>query len=142
MPNIIEARDSIQTQFNNTWNAASLDAGESRPPIAWDNIEFQPPTNSTWARCSVQQNIGDQIGLGGVGERYFRRQGLVFVQVFVPIETGTKLLNKWVTTALSAFEGVEFQDVRFRQSRVQDGTPEESWHSALVISEFSYDTIT
>jgi hypothetical protein len=141
MPNLIEARDSIQSQFSNTWEAASLDAGEVRPTIAWDNIEFEPPTNSTWARCSVQHNIANQVGLGGVGDRYFRREGLVFVQVFVPIETGTKLLNKWVITALSAFEGVEFENVRFRKSRVQDQAPEESWHSALVISEFSYDTI-
>jgi hypothetical protein len=141
MPTLTEARDSIQSQFNTTWDAVALDSGEVRPTIAWDNLEFEPPTNTAWARCSVQHNIGNQIGLGDVGQRYFRREGLVAVQVFVPIESGTIVLNKWVEAALSAFEGVTFEDVRFRKSRAEDQLPDESWHSVLVISEFSYDTI-
>lgn len=141
MTTTIQARDSIHTVFHTAWLAESLDIGETRPEIAWDNFQFVPEEVKPFARFVVKHLAGTQETLGGVGNRVFRKSGIVFVDLFLPKDTGVSSLDKWSKTARSAFEGVQAGGVWFRDVITLEQDPEEEYIRALTQSDFQYDEI-
>lgn len=141
MPTTTAARDTIQTTFNTAWLAQSLDTGEVRPEIAWDNLQFNPPEVLPFARFMIKHLAGSQETLGSVGNRVFRKQGIIFVDLFIPKNTGMVTLEKWSATARTAFEGIQATGVWFRNVITLEQDPEEEYLRALTQSDFQYDEI-
>lgn len=67
----------FQTEWNDYW------------PIEWQNQTDRIDKSSNWARFSIQEGDRD---LASVGTRMTRTYGVVFVQLFVPLESGTKTM--------------------------------------------------
>lgn len=81
MTTLAEAKDAMLTEYVNNTILASTQ-------ITLENEQFEPPLDTPWVRASVRHFDGGQDSLGGVGARKFERVGSMFVQVFVPQDTG------------------------------------------------------
>lgn len=135
MTTFLTARDLISTAFNTGWSA--------RTPVAWNNVQFTPPDTSAWVRFSVTNNFSSQQNLGSAPNRSFRRQGIVFVQVFVPLDDETGLENGDILAeaALSIFEGKQVSGIWFRNGSIAEVGPTDRWFQYNVTFDFQYDEI-
>ena len=95
-----QADKAIQAAFLSIWGTTT--------PIAWDNKAFDAESlNVPWVRLNVQFTTGSISSLGIVGDRRFRNEGFVFVQVFTPVGGGKSANTILATTARNAFRGVQ-----------------------------------
>lgn len=137
MPSPKTMRNAIYEAFLTGWGSATavlIEDQEGVPPVA----------NDPWVRISVQHNDGEQAALGGeAGNQFFRRFGVVFVQVFVPRGKGTNDLDDYSYTALKVFEGQAVLGAFFRNCRITSLPPDRDskWAQANVVAEFQYDDI-
>lgn len=81
MTTLLEAKDAMLTEYvTNTILATTQ--------VTLENEQFTPPDDTPWVRASVRHFDGGQDSLGGVGSRKFSRIGALFVQIFIPQDTG------------------------------------------------------
>lgn len=128
-----DAREAILLAFTTAW--------AERAPYVFDNEDFTAPKDAPWARVAVRHSGGGQETIGPPGARRFERRGTVFVQVFVPQNTGTIALGSLATVVRETFEGVTLAGttVRFSGVIVRDGGPDGSWFGTTVEAPFTYD---
>ncbi len=81
MTTLIQAKDAMLTEYVDNTILLSTQ-------ITLENEQFEPPDDTPWVRASVRHFDGGQDSLGGVGLRKFSRVGSMFVQVFLPQDTG------------------------------------------------------
>lgn len=130
-----EADKAIQAAFLATWGTST--------PIDWDNKPFDVEgQNGPWVRLSVQFVSGSISALGIVGDRLFRNQGLVFVQVFTPVGGGKSPNTLLATTARNVFRGVQLAGgLWFRNEGINDVGPDGKWYQQNVSAEFIFDEV-
>lgn len=81
MTTLIQAKVAmIEEYVNNTILPAAQ--------VTLENEQFEPPSDLEWVRVSVRHFDGGQESLGDVGLRKFSRVGALFVQIFIPQDTG------------------------------------------------------
>ena len=76
-----QAKDAMLTEY--VTNTILPDA-----QVTLENEQFEPPTDLPWVRASVRHFDTGQYSQGGVGSRKFQRVGALFVQIFIPQDTG------------------------------------------------------
>ena len=81
MTTLAEAKTAMLEEYVN--NTTLADA-----QVTLENEQFEPPVDTAWVRASVRHFDGGQDSLGGVGQRKFSRVGSLFVQIFIPQDTG------------------------------------------------------
>jgi hypothetical protein len=86
---------------------ARLSANWATTPIDWENVDFDTPNNSPWIRLSVLNGESDRRNINS-GKRHL---GLVVIQIFVPINTGTNTIRGYADTLAAVFEDQDFDDV-------------------------------
>ncbi len=74
-----ETRSEIETWFAAAW---------TRTPIAWENVDIEPPDNAGWVRLSIESESADQIGFGS--GRLVRHRGKILVSCRVPAGSGAQ----------------------------------------------------
>jgi hypothetical protein len=67
-------------------------------PVAWENQRFNRPANSAYVDFSVQFGAIVRANIGENGRD--RHHGLINVQLQVPEDTGTRLLNEMSQTVV------------------------------------------
>ena len=139
--NITQARDEIQAVFKTAWEA---DADSQNVTVLYADTAQDVPTSGHWARITVRHSDGRQATLSGeVGQRRFRKFGIVTVQVFT--ESGDGLVTSDTLTAVaeSAFQGVTTNPGRvlFRNVRTVEVGQEGNWHQSNVLASFEYDEV-
>jgi len=118
--------------------------------IDWPGKNFiLPDASATWARWRLQYVLANQSSLSDVGgKRRWQRQGMVMVQVFTPLNTGTELLYSAAEIVVGAYEGkrtpggVWFRNVRISGDSVSDVASEvTNWSQLNVLADFQFDQI-
>lgn len=94
----------VETQFKADW--------ASRSPVKYGNSSFDQPRNSDWVTLSLRWGDSEQASLGPTTRRLERHAGVIVVQVFVPKNSGEKLLN----------EHLDFAAAIFRMQTIRDST--------------------
>lgn len=126
-----EAVDAIAGHFRTGWNARTL--------IAWDNVPAAVDEGVEWVRFSIQHNIEGQET---VADKMFVRRGIVFLQLFVPINTGRDDVDTLTEDALAIFEDSEPFGITFSNATGREiGNVEGRWHQTNIIVEFQYTEI-
>jgi len=137
-----DAIDLIFGEFATAWAA---NAPAPIPVIAWQDIVFDPPdTAASWCRLSVMHNESDIVTLGGVGNRIWRTDGRVFVQIFTRSGKGREDSDALVEVAINAFRGKSIGTtpcVRFRDIKPQEVGPDGAWYQQNVSVHFEYDEV-
>ncbi len=130
-----QARDVIYKQFATDWGSTTA--------IAYQNINYTPPNDgSPWVRLNVIHITSTQASLGGVGDRRFRRRGVVVVQVFTKDGDATYNNDTYADKARGIFEGKKLSGVTFQNVGVETiGSDGFGWYQQNVRAEFWYDAI-
>jgi hypothetical protein len=129
-----EAFNAIVSRYLNEYNGQF--------PIAIDNKKFSIPNPPVkWVRLHVKFNDGKQSSLGKAGNRKYVKYGLIFMQVFTPINTGTDENNTLVDASVNVFDGVRLDDLWMYNGRsVTVGSDGEFFQQNGVV-EFEYELI-
>lgn len=131
-----QARDEMTKQVADAWTA-----GAGGAPLYYDDRPGQkPPTTSAWGRLTVRHNLGDQTTLSNpLGQKLFRRDGILTVQVFTPAGAGLRLADTLAKVVADALEGQSTPGgVWFRKVRIKEEGPDGAWYQLNVVAEFEY----
>lgn len=137
-----DARDAIASHFTDAWNAQAAPVPELRYQDKY--YTGLPAGTATWARLTIIHNLGQQVTLGAVGNRRFRRFGIVTVQIFTPAGDGLTRADAMVKIAMDALEGATTDGgdtVDFRRARFNEVGEDGPWHQTNVTAEFEYDAV-
>lgn len=128
-----EVREAIVSRYLNQFSAQF--------PIAIDNVSFSPPeTPSKWARINVQFNNGSQDTLGRPGNRKFLSSGVVFIQVFTPINTSTNGNDTTARESKILLDGIRIDDLWLYNGRVVTvGNSDSKYWQQNVVIEFDFE---
>lgn len=82
MTDFEDTRAALSSLFQTAWN--------NYVPTEWPNQPSRVDRTGTWARFNIQEGNRE---LADVGTRFTRTYGLVDIQIFCPIDAGTKILT-------------------------------------------------
>lgn len=126
-----QARDEMTALFATAWSPRA---------VLWDGVAGKPPsTRSPWARFTIRHADG---GSAAIGNRRFRREGTIFIQLYAPVGDGLSALDPLTKIAMDAYEGQStaggawFRDVRSREIG-----PDGDWYQVNVLVDFEYHEI-
>ncbi len=133
------ARDDLSNFATAAWNTAVATISPT-PPLFYDNLNQNPPDDgSVWGRLSIQNFDGTRSSLGSATAR-FRRIGMLFVQVFVPIGDGTLTSDQIADSLVEAFEDAgAIGNIWFRDIGQREVGPDGTFHQVNVEVAFTFD---
>lgn len=140
-----EARAALSAFARTSWLAALVVVSlPSTTPIAYDNLNFDPPEDgSTWARLNIQHITADRASLGSPDTCRFRREGLLSIQIFVPLGDGTLVADQIADSLVEAFEDVgAIENIWFRNIRMKEVGSDGTFHQVNVEVDFTFDRVT
>lgn len=109
--------------------------------IAWDNVDFEIPSDkSSWCRFSVQHNVSNFVSFGP--NRRTRRQGIIFVQIFVIENSETLVASQLTDAVVNVFETKQLGGVVFESPDVREAGVSRGWFQVNISVPFYYDDIT
>lgn len=93
-----QERQSIENRFKDNWTATD---------VAYDNVPFNPPTDSEWVRLNI---LNGDSACRAINKRV-RHTGIISVQIFAPVGTGTQTSREYADTVYSIFNNLRFDDI-------------------------------
>lgn len=135
---IEEARDALTGFVKTAWDAATSSA-----PLLYENLKGQRPPDppALWARVHVRHFQGERASLGA--NNRFRRNGRVYVQVFLPVEKGMETLDQAGQALMEAFEDAGgIDNIWFRDSSVREVGSDGTYYQVNVETDFTWDRVT
>jgi hypothetical protein len=115
--------------------------------LAWENVKFDPDEKfpspietDAWVRFNMQHTPGE-AGNASLGNRYFRRTGVIIVQCFTRADTGRVRSNAVVDSVLLFFEQTSVPGTWFRGQSPSEAGDDGSWFQVNVSADFTYDTL-
>lgn len=134
------AEDAIMKRWLTEWDARTF--------TTFENAQFTPPpllepggelVEVAWARVLIRAKESMQETLGPPGSRRFQRKSEVFVQLFVPVDTGTAEANTLAQIARAVFEGVKINsDIHFGAGIIEPIGVTDRWYQVNVTVPFDY----
>ena len=105
-------------------------------PINWDNIAFNQPNNSPWIRLNILNGATEYRAL-----QYKKRyNGIINIQIFVPIKTGTSVARSYADDVCSMFDSVTFDSVECDVSSVTIVGADTKWYQINVDTPYWRDS--
>jgi hypothetical protein len=144
------ARGEIFTQFKTGWDSNSAAVAGYIPEVEWQGVQLRetPDIGKYWVRVSIQTVGENQSSLsvaeGINGQRRYTAFGFVIIQVFAPRSTKDSFQNgiKLAEIAKKIFRGKTTPGkIWFRNVRVNELSPENSFYRLNVVAEFEYDEL-
>lgn len=126
------ARKAVQGFFETQW--------ATRTPIAWPDVDFKPP-KTTWLRFNMVNNTGNQASIGAA-TNYYRRNGLITIQVLAPENKGGVDAIDKADIAASIFIGQRLAGFEFTEVNVREaGNTGDGFYQVIVTIAYRYDTL-
>lgn len=132
-----EAKDQILALFKTAWDTTGYG-------VVYPNKEGDKPNDAVpWARVDIEHFDGGDASLSGVdGTKRYERDGVFTAQIFVPSGEGLSEAYTLANTVSTAFEGkTTAGGVWFRDVRIREVGPTESWFQLNVKATFNYDEV-
>ncbi len=125
-----EARALLETRFQSQW--------ANRTPIAWGNTTPSMP-DGPWVRFTIIHGESRLRSWSGNIMNY-DRTGICFVQVFVPLGSGTRLAADLAYQALTILEGKALGTLSVGTGHVLEvGQGDDAKDQTQVWINFTYD---
>lgn len=135
-----DAVSAIKARFTANW---------SETPICYQNGEaadgglFAPPPDglSAWVYLEVLGAGGQLAGFGG-GNHLLRHRGVIFVHVFVPVNSGTATAFTYADAVAAVFQATSFSGVRCSAASMDgggSGDDKGNWFRVSVSVPFETD---
>jgi hypothetical protein len=142
--NRVDAKNEIFGAVASNWAAVLAPIVGTNNELRYFGLKYssEVPVTKYWGRLSIQTVSEDQETLRNEVRRY-RSYGLVFVQLFAPIndsQAATKL-DQIADALRNLFRHCTAADnVQFSRARIADNIdPEAAWLRANVVAEFEYN---
>lgn len=104
MSNHTTAAEEIKRAWLAAWNAGPLDA----MPVEHENLRFQQPSTGPWGRLTLVTGDTEPAAIGTGAGRLERTPFVLFMQVFMPENTGTKIARQ-AADAMRALDRMSIQ---------------------------------
>lgn len=126
-------RAAITARFKSAWITASL-------PVAYEN-QPAPNIDGPWGRFTVIQGDTDPMQIGGSSTR---GTGFIFLQVFLPLNTGTKKATDCADAFAAIFDRASFRSgtthVACLTTGMADVGERAGWTQKNIRVQFRRDT--
>lgn len=134
MGKVEEIENTIRTRFK-----LLFDDVESYP-VQYDNAPFsEKPDDSPYVTWHVEWDTALNSTLGDLEYRYF---GTAIIEIWVPIESGTKVLNQIIDKVTTVYRSVTDGIVQFRTPRpLNVGVVGEKWRKTNVLCPWQADEV-
>lgn len=130
------------TEARNALMARYLDEFTGQFPIALDNQIFERPNSPTrWVRFNVQFNDGNQDTLGRAGNRKFLKLGLVFIQIFTPVNEATNANDGLANDSLNLMDAIRIDDLWTYNGRIETVGSDGEYYQQNAVLEFEFEDI-
>lgn len=93
-------------------------------PIAFDNVDFDPPNNSEWVRLNILNGASSNRTI----EAKKRHTGAIVLQLFAPKHGGTGTLRGYADTLAEIFEDQTFDDVVCDTASLTNVAGSDEWY--------------
>jgi hypothetical protein len=133
-----ELRDAIGDFVLPIWNTVT-----ERAPLLFENMDNPRAEGNTWGRLTVRQTSATRASLGNACR--FRRFGTVYVQIFVPKNTGLETADAIGEALVEAFENAgQIGNVWFRDVSLREVGPDadSSFYQTNVEASYTFDRLT
>ena len=125
-----EARTALETRFQSGW--------ANTTPIAWGNTTPAMP-DGPWVRFTIIHSDSRLRSWSGNTMNYDRR-GICFVQIFVPLGTGTRTSADLAHQVLNILEGQSLGTLKVGTGSILEvGQGDDAKDQTQVWINFSYD---
>ena len=125
-------RLAIESRFHNNWSTAIK--------VVYDNMKYTPVADTPYVRLSLENIESRQTSLGN--SRLWRNNGLIFIDIFVPEHTGTKILRGYIDTAAAIFRGVTFSGIVCRAPyQPSPGQVLNGWYQMSIAIPYFVDGV-
>ena len=106
-------------------------------PISWENIAFNEPNNKPWVRLTIFNGTTEYRAL-----QYKKRyNGIINVQIFCPIKSGTDLARQYADSICSIFDSVVFESVSCDVASVTIVGADAKWYQINVDTPYWRDSL-
>jgi hypothetical protein len=92
---------AIRSRFHTNWG--------TDPPVKYDNADFTPPDNAAFVAFEIV-NAGEFVASLG-GPIKYRNFGIISINIYAPLNSGTKVLSGYCDTAAAIFRGQQFSSI-------------------------------
>ncbi|MDH5573099.1 MAG: DUF4128 domain-containing protein [Gammaproteobacteria bacterium] len=105
----------------------------------FNNEEYDPPTvDTTWVRLIYKLATGGQETLGKETNRKYERVGMIFAQVFTPINQGSSGAEILAETIQTLYESKKFNGVTCGDAVIRDNGKQDGWYQVSVDINFKF----
>jgi hypothetical protein len=129
------AHSSIRTRFADEWAIA-----QPTIPVAYPNVAFTPPVAAPWVQISIADAESKQVSLGAA-ENFHRHNGVLTVEVFVPVATGDTVALTLADDAANIFRSWQSVGLQFRTPSIRTLGSDGTWYQVDVLIEFWRDSL-
>jgi hypothetical protein len=129
------AHSTIRTRFADEWAIV-----QPTIPVAYPNVAFTPPAAAPWVRLSITDATAKQVSLGAA-QNYHRHNGLVMIEVFVPVATGDSTALTLADDAADIFRSWQSVGLQFRTPSIRTLGSDGTWYQVNVLIEFWRDSL-
>lgn len=149
MSDINQVRTAAHQRFIDEW-LDPLDITKPRTLFALGDETFDPPGGidaygEPWARLSMKHMDAAQRTLAPVGHRKFKREAIVFLQLFVPPNSGEAVQDVLLKAGQRLYEGrkLSLDDVVIKEVVVRElGEIEDGrWNASTIQATIEYDEV-
>ena len=112
-------RTNIEGRFNTNWTTTT---------IAWGNTDFDMPNNAAWVRFNILNGNTSYRAINGLK----RHTGIINIQIFGPINSGTHTIREYSDTIAAIFDGQSFNDVVCDVASIQTIGTDDKFHQVNV----------
>ena len=131
-----QAVDDMFGLVRTAWNSDST--------IDWEAVPGEVPfTDVPWIRPTIRHTPGGQASLAdGTRKRRWRRNGILWIQLFVPSGSGLSKAYELAKILTDAIEGTSTEHcVWFRNTRINEIGRSGAFNQLNVLTDFTYDEI-
>ena len=121
-------RTEIENRLESLWLDTAID---------WDNVAFDQPNNNPWIRLNILNGATVYRAL-----QYKKRyNGIINVQIFVPIKSGTSIAREYADTVCAIFDSQKFDSVYCDVASVTIVGADAKWYQINVDTPYWRDSV-
>jgi len=109
---------AIESRFSTEWGSTT--------DIKWDNVDYVPTDGTSYVTIEIHNSNANVAGFGGSNMMY-RMRGLISINIFAALNSGTRAAKALADTAAEIFRGEEFSGIVCSAATIARTGQVEDW---------------
>lgn len=125
-------RAAVESRFTAQWT------GTPMAHVVFDNLAYTPVQGTPYVRVSIRPGTSERIT---IGSREHRTVGVIIIQIFTPVGTGTADARAMADQAAAIFRDQEFGGLLCRSPSIQNVGQSTDWTQFNVTVPYQRDEV-